>query len=47
MKCEYFCASVRSSRECVVDNVKVMFVHSLRRIEDAGKELDARLARPI
>jgi len=47
MKCEYFCASVRSSRECVVDNVKVMFVHSLRQIEDTSKELDTRLARPI
>ena len=37
MKCEDFCASVRSSRECVVDKVKVMFLHSLRQTEDTGK----------
>jgi hypothetical protein len=24
-----------------------MFLHSLRQIEDAGKELDTRLVRPI
>jgi hypothetical protein len=40
MKCEDFCTSVRSSRECVVDNVKVMVIRSLRRIEDTGKKLD-------
>jgi hypothetical protein len=40
MKCGDFCASVRSSRECVVDDAKAMFVHSLRQIEDTGKELD-------
>jgi hypothetical protein len=27
--------------------IKVMFLHSLRQIEDTGKELDTRLARPI
>jgi hypothetical protein len=47
MKCEEFYASVRSSRVCAVDNAKLRFMHSLRQIEETGKELDARSARPI
>lgn len=47
MICEEFCASVRCSRVCAVDNAKVRFIHSLRQIEETGKELDTRSARPI